>query len=134
MQLLCMRRLPGWMWGLWEKNKLGGTCLHVGCIPAKELLETAAVYRTVSEAAEFGVTASEPQLDMAVVQKRKQGIIDKLTKGVEGMLKHRKVAVYSGVGNFWARPAALRKIAVSKTAVSKTAVRQTAMLAVRSTR
>ena len=84
--------------GLVEKNKLGGTCLHVGCIPAKELLETAAVYRTVSEAAEFGVTASEPQLDMAVAQKRKQGIIDKLTKGVEGMLKHRKVAVYSGVG------------------------------------
>ena len=84
--------------GLVEKNKLGGTCLHVGCIPAKELLETASVYRTVSEAAEFGVTASEPELDMAVAQKRKQGIIDKLTKGVEGMLKHRKVAVYSGVG------------------------------------
>lgn len=84
--------------GLVEKSKLGGTCLHVGCIPAKELLETAAVYRTVSEAGEFGVTASEPALDMAVAQKRKQGIIDKLTKGVEGMLKHRKVAVYSGVG------------------------------------
>lgn len=84
--------------GIVEKNKLGGTCLHVGCIPAKELLETAAVYRTVSEAAEFGVTASAPVLDMAVVQQRKQGIIDKLTKGVEGMLKHRKVAVYSGVG------------------------------------
>ena len=84
--------------GIVEKNKLGGTCLHVGCIPAKELLETAAVYRTVSEAAEFGVTASAPVLDMAVVQQRKQGIIDKLAKGVEGMLKHRKVAVYSGVG------------------------------------
>lgn len=84
--------------GLVEKNKLGGTCLHVGCIPAKELLETASVYRTVSEASEFGVTASEPELDMAVAQKRKQSIIDKLTKGVEGMLKHRKVAVYSGVG------------------------------------
>ena len=84
--------------GIVEKNKLGGTCLHVGCIPAKELLETAAVYRTVSEAAEFGVTASEPALDMAVAQQRKQGIIDKLAKGVEGMLKHRKVAVYSGVG------------------------------------
>lgn len=84
--------------GIVEKNKLGGTCLHVGCIPAKELLETAAVYRTVSEAAEFGVTASAPALDMAVAQQRKQGIIDKLAKGVEGMLKHRKVAVYSGVG------------------------------------
>ena len=84
--------------GLVEKNKLGGTCLHVGCIPAKELLETAAVYRTVSEAAEFGVSASEPALDLAVAQQRKQGIVEKLAKGVEGMLKHRKVAVYSGVG------------------------------------
>ena len=84
--------------GLVEKSKLGGTCLHVGCIPAKELLETANVYRTVSEAAEFGVATSDTALDMAVAQQRKQAIIDKLTKGVEGMLKHRNVSVYSGVG------------------------------------
>ncbi|MEE1564915.1 MAG: FAD-dependent oxidoreductase, partial [Acidimicrobiales bacterium] len=46
--------------GLVEESKLGGTCLHVGCIPAKELLETASVLRTVRQAAEFGVTVGEP--------------------------------------------------------------------------
>ena len=43
-----------------ERDKVGGTCLHRGCIPAKELLETASVFRTVGHAADFGVKASEP--------------------------------------------------------------------------
>ncbi|MEC7924418.1 MAG: FAD-dependent oxidoreductase, partial [Actinomycetota bacterium] len=47
-----------------EMEKLGGTCLHVGCIPAKELLETASVLRTVREAGEFGVKTSTPELDI----------------------------------------------------------------------
>ena len=51
-----------------EKSKLGGTCLHVGCIPAKELLETATVYRTVQHAADFGVNASAPTIDFSVTQ------------------------------------------------------------------
>ena len=84
--------------GLVERSKLGGTCLHVGCIPAKELLETAAVYRAVSHAGEFGVTASEPSLDMAVAQQRKQGIIDRLTGGLAQLLGSRKVTVYDGSG------------------------------------
>jgi len=81
-----------------EKSKLGGTCLHVGCIPAKELLETAAVYRTVKHASTFGVNSSEPTIDFAVTQVRKQGVIDTLTNGLAGLLKHRKVTVYDGVG------------------------------------
>lgn len=81
-----------------EKSKLGGTCLHVGCIPAKELLETAAVYRTVKHASTFGVNSSEPTLDFAVTQVRKQGVIDTLTNGLAGLLKHRKVTVFDGVG------------------------------------
>lgn len=84
--------------GLVEKGKLGGTCLHVGCIPAKELLEVASVYKTVASANEFGVSTSEPALDMSVVQQRKQGVIDKLTKGVAHLLKNRKVTVYDGQG------------------------------------
>ncbi|HUA96606.1 MAG TPA: FAD-dependent oxidoreductase, partial [Acidimicrobiales bacterium] len=48
-----------------EKDKVGGTCLHRGCIPAKEFLETAAVYRTVAGAKEFGVVADQPGVDFA---------------------------------------------------------------------
>lgn len=82
-----------------EKSKLGGTCLHVGCIPAKELLETAAVFRAVQHASTFGVNASEPTVDFSVTQTRKQGVIDNLTNGLAGLLKHRKVTVYDGVGS-----------------------------------
>ena len=82
-----------------EKSKLGGTCLHVGCIPAKELLETATVYRTVQHAADFGVNTSAPAIDFSVTQVRKQGVIDTLTKGLAGLLKHRKVTVYDGIGS-----------------------------------
>lgn len=85
--------------GIIEKNKLGGTCLHVGCIPAKELLEVASVYKTVAGAGEFGVnSAGSPTVDMDTVQQRKQGVIDKLTKGVATLLKGRKVTVYDGLG------------------------------------
>lgn len=85
--------------GLIEKSKVGGTCLHVGCIPAKELLETAAVFRTVGHAGDFGVNASAPTIDMTVTQKRKQGVIDQLTSGLRGLLKKRKVTLYDGVGS-----------------------------------
>ena len=81
-----------------EMNKLGGTCLHVGCIPAKELLETAAVLRTVHEAGEFGVNTSTPTLDLAVTMERKQRVIDQLVGGVGQLLKGRKVTVFDGVG------------------------------------
>ena len=84
--------------GLVERAKLGGTCLHVGCIPAKELLETAAVYRAVGHAADFGVTTSAPTLDMGVAQRRKQGIVDRLTGGLAQLLGSRKVTTYDGSG------------------------------------
>jgi dihydrolipoamide dehydrogenase len=81
-----------------EMNKIGGTCLHVGCIPAKELLETAATYRHVMHAKEFGVLAEQPGLDWSVTMARKQKVIDQLTKGVAGLLKARKVTVLDGRG------------------------------------
>jgi dihydrolipoamide dehydrogenase len=81
-----------------EKHKVGGTCLHVGCIPAKELLETAAVFRTVSGAAEFGIHAGAPTVDFSVTQVRKQRVIDQLTSGLVGLLKSRKVTTYDGIG------------------------------------
>ena len=81
-----------------EKSKLGGTCLHVGCVPAKELLETAAVFRTVQHSSIFGVNAGEPTVDFSVTQTRKQNVIDMLTKGLTGLLQHRKVTIFDGIG------------------------------------
>jgi len=81
-----------------EKDKLGGTCLHRGCIPAKELLETAHVYRTVGEASAYGVQASEPTLAFGTAMERKNQVVDTLFKGLSGLLKNRKVTVFAGAG------------------------------------
>jgi dihydrolipoamide dehydrogenase len=81
-----------------EKRWIGGTCLNVGCIPAKELLETAHVYRTVREAAAFGINAGEPQVDWSVTMQRKQAVVDELVGGVTTLLKGRKVTIYNGHG------------------------------------
>ena len=69
-----------------EKDKVGGTCLHRGCIPAKEFLETATVFRTVAGAKEFGVLAEQPQVDFATSQSRKQKVVEQLWKGLEGLM------------------------------------------------
>lgn len=81
-----------------EEQRVGGTCLHRGCIPAKELLQTAEVLRTVRAAAEFGVLTSDPALQLATSQTRKQGVVDRLTSGLESLLKGRKVTVVAGTG------------------------------------
>jgi len=85
-----------------EKGTIGGTCLNVGCIPAKELLETAAVRRAIASAADFGLRTSEPELDFSVTQSRKQGVIDGLVAGLSGLLAKRKVTVYDGIGTLHA--------------------------------
>ncbi len=85
-----------------EKNKIGGTCLNVGCIPAKELLETAAVKRTIDHAAVFGIQAELTGIDWSATLNRKQGVIDQLVGGVSGLLKNRKVTVFDGTGTLGA--------------------------------
>lgn len=82
-----------------ERDKVGGTCLHRGCIPAKELLETAHVFRTVSEAESFGVNAPAPTLDFGSSMERKTKVVDQLFKGLSGLLKSRKVTVLNGTGS-----------------------------------
>ena len=82
-----------------EKDRLGGTCLNRGCIPAKAFLETAAVNRHVGHAADFGIQTSEPSVDFAVTQARKQRIVDGLVAGIAGMCKARKVTVFNGSGS-----------------------------------
>jgi dihydrolipoamide dehydrogenase len=81
-----------------ERDKVGGTCLHRGCVPAKEFLETAHVRRTLEHAGAFGITATGVEVDFAVSQSRKNEIVDRLFKGLSGLLKGRKVTVFSGTG------------------------------------
>ena len=82
-----------------EKAKIGGTCLHRGCIPAKALLQTAEVFTEVAGAAEFGVIASAPELDWSRAMERKNGVVDQLHTGLTGLMKQRKVEVVHGVGH-----------------------------------
>jgi len=81
-----------------EKEKVGGTCLHRGCIPAKEFLETASVYRTVVGAKEFGIAVDSPTIEFAQSQARKQKVVDQLWKGLQGLMKKRKVTTFIGTG------------------------------------
>lgn len=81
-----------------EEGRVGGTCLHRGCVPAKELLQTAEVLRTIQRAPDFGVDAGHPTLDLGRSQARKQEVVDRLTKGLEGLLKGRNVTVYDQRG------------------------------------
>jgi dihydrolipoamide dehydrogenase len=81
-----------------ERDKIGGTCLHRGCIPAKELLETASIVRTVQRAGDFGVVVEQRSLDWGTTLARKQAVIDSLTSGVTGLLKNRKVTLFNGTG------------------------------------
>lgn len=90
--------LAGLRVALVEKEKVGGTCLHRGCIPAKELLETAAVYRTVKGAKEYGIGVDGWTVDFSTTQERKNKVIDQLHKGLQGLLKRRKVVTFAGSG------------------------------------
>lgn len=81
-----------------EKEKLGGTCLHKGCIPSKALLRSAEVYRTAREADQFGVETAGVSLNFEKVQQRKQAIVDKLAAGVNHLMKKGKIDVYKGYG------------------------------------
>ena len=81
-----------------EKDKVGGTCLHRGCIPAKQFLETATVFRTVAAAREFGVQVDQPSVDFATSQARKQKVVDQLCKGLQSLMKSRKIKVFTGTG------------------------------------
>jgi dihydrolipoamide dehydrogenase len=85
-----------------EMDALGGTCLNRGCIPAKAFLETAAVYRHVDHAADFGIEASAPRVNFAVTQQRKQKLVAGLVGGVASMCKNRKVEVFNGIGSLGA--------------------------------
>ena len=79
---------------------LGGVCLNVGCIPSKALLHTAAVMDEVKSLGDHGIAYSAPQIDIAKLRNFKSGVVKKLTGGLAGMAKARKVDVVRGVGRF----------------------------------
>lgn len=81
-----------------KDKKLGGTCLHRGCIPTKSLLWTAELYAHVLEAADFGIDLKDPAVNWGQAQKHKQKVVDKGAAGIDYLMKKNKVTVLKGTG------------------------------------
>ena len=81
-----------------DVNKIGGTCLHVGCIPTKAMLESADLYARVKKARDFGIATGETSVDFAVIAKRRDGVVDRLTKGLMSLVKKNQVEFIRGRG------------------------------------
>jgi dihydrolipoamide dehydrogenase len=82
-----------------KRGALGGTCLNVGCIPSKALLDTSEFFaRARDEAAVHGISLGKPKIDVSTMMKRKAGVVKKLTGGVASLMKMNGVEVYPGVG------------------------------------
>lgn len=81
-----------------EKDKLGGTCLHRGCIPTKALLHSAEVADVVKDAAHYGINAQFGSIDMNAVNSYRDGIVDKLFKGLTGLVNSKNISVIAGEG------------------------------------
>lgn len=81
-----------------EKDLVGGTCVHRGCIPAKALLKAAEVATTVGKAAEFGVNPGEITYDYATAMQRARAVVDQNYKGIQYLFKNAKVDVFEGWG------------------------------------
>ena len=81
-----------------ERDKLGGTCLHRGCIPSKALLRSAEVYATMRESERFGIEADSVRLNFPRVQARKQSVVDQMHKGIQFLMKKHNIQVFYGNG------------------------------------
>lgn len=81
-----------------EKDKLGGTCLHRGCIPTKALLHAGEIADNSRHASEFGVNAQFISMDMVAVNAYKDGVVSKLHKGLQGLVKSRNITYVEGTG------------------------------------
>jgi len=81
-----------------EKNKVGGTCLHVGCIPTKALLHSAEVADVTRESAKYGVNATFGGVDIAAVTAYRQEVVSSKYKGLQGLIKARKITTIEGTG------------------------------------
>jgi dihydrolipoamide dehydrogenase len=86
-----------------ERDKVGGTCLHRGCIPTKALLHAAELMDSIREAPAFGIKTSEPEVDWTAVQAAKAEPVKKLYAGLSSVVKHRKVDLIQGDGRIGER-------------------------------
>jgi dihydrolipoamide dehydrogenase len=90
----------GFKTGIVEKSKLGGVCLNIGCIPTKALLRSAEVFESIEHASDYGVTVKEYSADFEGMIKRSRKVADKMSKGVQFLMKANKVDVLEGKGVF----------------------------------
>ncbi len=81
-------------------ERIGGVCLNVGCIPSKALLHAAKVLAEAEDAASFGITFAEPEIDLDKLRSWKEDVVGKLTGGLDGLAKRRKVTVIHGEAKF----------------------------------
>jgi len=84
--------------GLIEKGKVGGTCLHVGCIPTKALLHSAEVADVTRESAKYGINATLDGIDISAVTTYREGIVSSKYKGLQGLIKARGITTIEGAG------------------------------------
>ncbi|KOP63912.1 dihydrolipoamide dehydrogenase [Bacillus sp. FJAT-18019] len=81
-----------------EQDKLGGTCLHRGCIPSKSLLRSAELFAEMKDSESYGIETDGVRLSFGKVQERKNGIVDKLHQGVQYLMRKNKITVVEGKG------------------------------------
>ena len=108
-----------------EREKVGGTCLHIGCIPTKAMLHTAEVLEHLRGAADLGITlAGVPAVDLAAVHKRKARVVETLYKGTQYLMRKNKIDVFTGTGRFLSG----RKIGVALADGSETELEGSAVI------
>ncbi|GAE04584.1 dihydrolipoamide dehydrogenase of branched-chain alpha-keto acid dehydrogenase [Paenibacillus sp. JCM 10914] len=81
-----------------EQDKIGGTCLHRGCIPSKALLRSAELYADMKDSESYGIETDGVRLKFGGVQRRKEGIVEKLYQGVQYLMRKNKITVVEGIG------------------------------------
>jgi dihydrolipoamide dehydrogenase len=79
-----------------DQPRIGGTCLHWGCIPTKAMLESAELYERIRHAGDFGIKVGDPSFDYPVAAKRRDQVVDRLAKGLHGLIKKNKVEYVRG--------------------------------------
>jgi dihydrolipoamide dehydrogenase len=103
-----------------EKESLGGVCLNWGCIPTKALIKSAQVYEYVKHSANYGITTTGVNHDFGAVIKRSRGVADKMSKGVQFLMKKNKIDVIMGYGKVMSKGKVEVKDAEGKTQIIET--------------
>ena len=83
-----------------SRKTLGGTCLNIGCIPSKSLLNLSENFHRAKHLSNLGIEVSEVKLNLKKMMQNKDEVVTKLTKGIEFLFKKNKVTYYKGIGSF----------------------------------